>query len=252
MSNINYLTQPEVVSMADKWFDIATVRHFWVQWRFEFFKKFVGLAALNKKQFFEVGCGHGLVINQIEKEFETVVDGGDLNDYALKKIEGNKGTIYCYNIYQKSEAFKNKYDGVILFDVIEHIDDDVDFLITSCFHVKPGGLVMINVPAYQTLFSKYDTAVGHKRRYTKEVLKAKMEAAGIEEIKLSYWGFSLVPLLLIRKLFLLFKDNNIASDGFKSPEGFVNSFFKGLMKLEIALFAHPITGTSLMAYGKKK
>lgn len=252
MTKIQYLTKPEEVSMADQWFDIATVEHFWVKWRYEFFKRFLGEENLKDKNFFEIGCGHGLVINQIEKEFNTVVNGCDLNDYALKKINGNQGDIYCYNIYQKNSEFENHHDGIILFDVIEHIDDDVDFLKTSIYHLKDDGLIMINVPAFNSFFSKYDTEVGHKRRYTRQMLQERLEAVGITDIKTSYWGISLVPVLLARKMFLALKGNNIANDGFKPPSNAINSMFKGMMSLELGLFKQPFVGTSVMAIGRKK
>ncbi len=251
MSNIRYYTAPEEVSMGDQWFELATLDHFWIIWRFDFFKKFAKSALINDQRFFEVGCGHGIAINQFESNYTVTVDGCDLNEYALKKIQNNKGNIYCYNIYQKMAEFKEKYDGVILFDVIEHIDDDIDFLKTSCFHVKKGGLVMIDVPAYQSMYSKYDAVIGHKRRYTKKLLKERMEAAGITDVKLSYWGISLVPLLFIRKFVLLFKNDNIASDGFKSPQGFIKKVLFFVMRLELSLFSKPVIGTSLIAYGRK-
>lgn len=252
LSNIKYLTAPEAVSMEDEWFEIANLDHFWVQWRYAFFESFVGEAELEGKRFFEVGCGHGLMINQIEEEYNSIVDGCDLNEYALKKINNYKGNLFCYNIYQQDETFKNQYDGLILFDVVEHIDDDVDFLKTALFHLKPGGMVAVNVPAYQSLYSRYDTVLGHKRRYTKKMLRERFEAVGLTDIRVAYWGFSMLPALIARKILLSVKGTDVAQYGFKPPSEGINSLFKKMMKAELKLMKSPFAGTSVMAVGRKK
>lgn len=251
MSNIKYLTVPEAVSMEDEWFEIANLEHFWVQWRYAFFKSFLDETELEGKKIFEVGCGHGLMINQIEAAHNSIVDGCDLNEYALKKISNNKGELFCYNIYQKNEAFKNHYDGLILFDVVEHIDDDVDFLRTAMFHLKSEGWVAVNVPAYQAFYSRYDTVLGHKRRYTKKMLRERMEAIGLTDIRVAYWGFSMLPALIVRKLLLAVKGTDVAKYGFKPPSESINSLFKSMMKAELKLMKKPLAGASVMAFGRK-
>jgi len=252
MPNIKYLTQPEAVSMEDEWFEIANPEHFWVQWRYEFFKSFVGETELKGKHFFEVGCGHGLIINQIEVEFDSIVDGCDLNEYALNKIQNNKGELFCYNIFQQEKNFKNHYDGLILFDVVEHIADDLEFLRSSLFHVKSGGLVTVNVPAYQAFYSRYDTVLGHQRRYTKKMLHDLFQEAGLTDIRVAYWGFSMLPALVARKILLTLRPRtDVAQNGFKPPSESINSLFKRMMKAELKLMKKPFMGTSVMALGRK-
>ena len=238
--------------MEDEWFEIANPEHFWVQWRYEFFKSFVGETELAGKHFFEVGCGHGLIINQIEAEFESIVDGCDLNEYALNKIQNNKGELFCYNIFQQEKNFENRYDGLILFDVVEHITDDLEFLHTSLFHVKSGGLVTVNVPAYQAFYSRYDTVLGHQRRYTKKMLHDLFHEAGLTDIRVAYWGFSMLPALVARKILLTLRSRtDVAQNGFKPPSEGINSLFKRMMKAELKLFKKPFSGTSVMAVARK-
>lgn len=251
MSRIKYLSSSEAVSMEDRWFDIATLDHFWVKWRYEFFKLFVKKQKIDNQNLFEIGCGHGLVINQIESEYNAVVHGCDLNAFALGKIKNNKGNLFCYNIFQKEPRFKGYFDGIILFDVIEHIENDVEFIENALFHLKEGGSIMINVPAINGLFSSYDEVLGHKRRYSKSLLYKKLEILKLKEIDVSYWGFSLVPVLALRKLILFFKRNDIANDGFKAPNKVINAMFSVLMKIELKLTKSPIIGASVMAIGTK-
>ena len=72
-----------------------------------------------------------------------------------------------YNIHDRAPDLAARYDAIILFDVIEHIESPAEFLASALYHLKPGGRVFINVPALQSLYSKFDVAVGHYRRYSK-------------------------------------------------------------------------------------
>jgi 2-polyprenyl-3-methyl-5-hydroxy-6-metoxy-1,4-benzoquinol methylase len=62
------------------------------------------------------------------------------------------------------------YDLILYIDVVEHIEDDAADLERACRHLKPGGALAIIVPAFQGLYSPFDRAVGHYRRYSKKRL----------------------------------------------------------------------------------
>jgi 2-polyprenyl-3-methyl-5-hydroxy-6-metoxy-1,4-benzoquinol methylase len=61
---------------------------------------------------------------------------------------------------------KNRYDSVFLLNVLEHIENDDESVKNLGFLLKKGGVLLVLVPAYNWLFSKMDTALGHHRRYT--------------------------------------------------------------------------------------
>jgi len=252
MSNLIYLSDVEEVSMADEWFKIANEEHFWMKWRFSVIQKMKKHLPEPNEPILEIGCGNGIVINQMEKQMGYKVDGCDLNKYALDLANETKGDLMVYNIFDKDSNMTKKYSMVILLDVIEHIDDHVDFLKAACAHLKPGGKVLVNVPAHNTLFSKYDTVAGHKRRYTKSMLKEAFEGAGIEPLDLRYWGLLLTPVAVVRKGYLAMKKDNIIETGFKPPSEGINKMFGALNSVENALpFKFPF-GSSLMGIGKIK
>ncbi len=106
----------------------------------------------------------------------------------------------CTNdISEKRPEFRELYDVIILFDVVEHIEPTRPFLQAALFHLKPGGVVLVNVPALQGLFSVYDTVAGHYRRYTLDTLAAEFASFDVSVVDRVYWGFSMVPLLWLRK-----------------------------------------------------
>ena len=177
--DINYLSKPEGVSMGDAWFSVASPKHFWIRRRFQVLQKLAGDFRWRTSRLGEIGCGSGLVQRQIEDHFGTTLDGFDLNEYALKESVCQTSQRYCYNIHARNEAFKAIYDGMILFDVIEHLDDHKGFLESALFHVKPGGRVFVidfkriegessdwtmkHVRAGQEVFEEEILACGYKK-----------------------------------------------------------------------------------------
>ncbi|WP_456460893.1 methyltransferase domain-containing protein [Reichenbachiella sp.] len=250
--NIQYLSQPDQVSMADDWFDLANEDHFWMKWRFRYLKKFRDLLPKEPNRMLEIGCGGGTVMKQFENDLNTVIDGCDLNEFALKKVKDISGKLSVYNIFDEHEQMVNNYEAILLLDVIEHIDDDKGFMEAALKHLKKDGLVIINVPALNSLFSKYDVAAGHVRRYNKKSLSKLLDALDLEIIDINYWGLFLLPIAYLRKLVLAFKSKNVIEVGFEPPNAFINWAFKQMMKLETFLIPKNFTGTSLMAFARKR
>jgi hypothetical protein len=67
---ITYLSPPAEVSMADRWFDVAAIDHFWIRRRFEVLQRLAGGLIASAREIAEIGCGHGLLQLQIEKAYD--------------------------------------------------------------------------------------------------------------------------------------------------------------------------------------
>jgi 2-polyprenyl-3-methyl-5-hydroxy-6-metoxy-1,4-benzoquinol methylase len=249
---IELISDPEKVDMADDWYDFAEPNHFWIRGRYNALEKLLpGAIDYSTCRFLEIGCGNGLIIDQFERFLNTTVDGCDLNLLALNKITNLKGDLYCLNIFDKPEKLLNKYDGILLMDVIEHIDDDSAFLKTATKYLKKGGLVIINVPSINFFYSRYDIAAGHKRRYSKKMMKNLFDKNDIELVRISYWGLTLVPIVLLRKLLLRIVNNNdTIKNGFKPPNETFNKVLDKILRWETKLVKSPFIGTSLIAIGR--
>src|ERR1700722_1020996 len=247
LRNILYLSPPARVSMADQWFDISTTNHFWVRRRFEVFKTLAGDLIRSSREIAEIGCGHGLVQRQIEEAYDRQVTGFDLNEFALQRNESQRSGVCCYDISQRAPEFGQRFDLILLFDVLEHIDDEDSFLQAAMFHLAPGGHLVINVPAGQWLYSLYDQAAGHKRRYSIGTLRDAAERNRYSVAKWSYWGFPLIPLAVLRKAWLAMRQDkgDTISTGFDSR----NDSMNWLLGCASRLGPTPqnIVGASLMA-----
>ncbi len=77
------------------------------------------------------------------------------------------------------------FDAIVYLDVLEHIADDVGELDRSTMHLRPGGVLIILVPAHSWLYTEFDRAIGHVRRYTKATLR-RIVPPGLKEEVLVY------------------------------------------------------------------
>ncbi len=79
----------------------------------------------------------------------------------------------------------SEYDTLLYIDVLEHIEDDAAEMARAAEHVKPGGHVVVLSPAHQWLYTPFDKAIGHFRRYTKRSLRAAAPP-GLEQVRMGY------------------------------------------------------------------
>ena len=251
MTKVEFLSEPSSVSMADEWFELATKGHFWMKWRQGVLLRQLTSASLKPTNALEIGCGHGVAREMLEHDLDIRVDGCDLNLKALEMANPGKGQLFVYDIFDRNPAMLGAYDLVLLMDVIEHIDSDLAFLQAALSHLKPGGIVAINVPAHMSLYGKYDEVAGHKRRYSAANIESLFRAAKVKTIRIVEWGFLLLPLLFVRKLMLrrVSKEDAIRT-GFEPSGPFVASVCENLRRLETSLpFSLPL-GSSLLALGQ--
>jgi len=179
------------------------------------------------------------------------VDACDLNLEALKTSPPGKGELFVYDITERNNELQERYDFIFLMDVIEHIDDHIAFLNAAKFHLKKGGYAVINVPAITSLYSKYDVAAGHKRRYSKIKLSETVLASGFSSIEIIPWGLTLVPLLFLRKLRLVWtRPDKVIEIGFRPPNILADSFLQRLKVMETTLLNSAPFGTSLLAIAR--
>jgi SAM-dependent methyltransferase len=251
MGQIETLSKPQEVSMADEWFQFATADHFWMQWRHRLVVRTLKRAGGPLRRALEIGCGHGVAREMLERDLGIAVDGCDLNRTALEMAKPGEGNLFLYNILDQEPSLLGRYDAVFLLDVIEHISDDAAFLIAALRHLRPGGLVAVNVPASMLFFSDYDRAAGHLRRYTKGSMAKLLEHCGVEAEAIQPWGLSMVPLLLARKALLRrAKTAGAIRAGFVPPNGISRRLLHGMKNIETALpFPMPF-GTSILARGR--
>jgi SAM-dependent methyltransferase len=88
-----------------------------------------------------------------------------------------------------------RFDVVCAFEVLEHIEDDVAAVKEWSSLLRPGGHLLLSVPAFQRLFSVGDEMMGHFRRYDPDVMKDVLTRGGLADVSLRVYGFPLCYLL---------------------------------------------------------
>lgn len=145
----------------------------------------------------DVGCGTGAILASFSKDYECY--GTDTSPLAIEFCrKRNLKEVYQCTLENFPHA-DLKFDLILMLDVIEHIGDDRGILRQASRLLKPGGHILITVPAYQFLWSKHDDVNFHKRRYVKSGLRQVFEETGMKIQLLSYYNTILFPLALISR-----------------------------------------------------
>ena len=154
----------------------------------------------------EVGCSSGFFIADLLKALPSaLVMGADVVTQPLNRLAHKfpNTPLFKFDLLQcplPSESI----DALVMLNVLEHIENDHMALVKSFELLKPGGIIVIEVPAGPFLYDDYDAQLQHFRRYSSLELEKKLEAAGFEIKKMSHLGFFLFPpfalIKLIRKM----------------------------------------------------
>jgi SAM-dependent methyltransferase len=239
------------VSMAESWYEFATPDHFWMKWRTVLLRRMMEQSGVDHGRGLDIGCGQGVLFRELEERHAVTIDGCDLSLAALELAYPGRGTVYQYNVFDYHADLVGSYDFALLIDVIEHVDDDAAFLRAAAQHVKPGGAVLVNVPALSMLYGPYDRAAGHLRRYSAPSLTEAIEKAGLVADTIAYWGFSMIPLLILRNLVLKrTPEEDIIRRGFQPINPLANTVLGWMSKLELAAGIRWPIGSSLTAIAR--
>lgn len=147
----------------------------------------------------DAGCGSGgnlSLLTSFGKVYAFEMDKGSV---ARAKTRG-VGQIESGSLPDAIPFDGMTFDLITLFDVLEHIKDDNAALAALAARLKPGGALLINVPAFPCLFSRHDELNHHYRRYNMNELAVKVNAAGFDIRVMNYWNFWLFPAVAAARL----------------------------------------------------
>jgi len=204
---------------------------------------------VHDNEILDIGCGTGENIRLL-KDYGHVV-GMDSSREAIEicRENGLNDVFHSSNINEI--GLHNKcFDIITAFDVLEHLDDDVEFLKEIKQYLMPGGRLILSVPAYRFLWSEHDEVLHHRRRYMASELHEKVTRAGYTTIKRSYVICFSFPLIMGYRLFrgIFPRKYGKERSSYVILPSFLNRFFIFLLKIESWLLRGmdlPI-GTSVM------
>lgn len=150
--------------------------------------------------FFDIGGGNGFVSKAIQSiGFEPILIEPSLQGARNAGKRGIKNII-C-STFNDIEFKPNSVPFIGLFDVLEHIENDIQFLSKISDVIKDDGYLVLTVPAHKYLWSNEDVLAGHFRRYSLKSLGKKLEEEGFKIKYSSYiFPFFSIPIFLFRTL----------------------------------------------------
>lgn len=163
------------------------------------------------------------------------VVGFDLMPDAVATVRlRGLATVETLDLEQQWPVEPNSAAAVLLLDVIEHVDRPELVLQHAAGTLRPGGGVIVTVPAGPWLMGPWDVALGHRRRYTRRLLVEHAAAAGLRVAWASHWNaFSLPPALVVRLLQRL--RGGVHNTEFPRVARPINAALKGCAAIERAV-----------------
>jgi len=146
---------------------------------------------------------------------------------------------------------EGRFDAVGSMDVLYHLDDDGAALRESLRVLRPGGVLIVNVPAYPWLWSYHDEAVEGRRRYTRAGILALLAGAGFERARAFHWNGLPLPLVIIRRKLMPPPPSGSDVRLYGPP---IEAAFAAMMAAERALMRLGFTlpfGSSILAVARK-
>ena len=199
----------------------------------------------------DIGCGTGKNLEEFCKFGKAF--GIDTSIDAIRFCREKRGLKNVTLASAQKTGFSyDSFDVVCILDVLEHTDDkktlkEIHRILTH------GGLLLITVPAFNFLWSRWDEVLHHRRRYTKDSLEKILSFTNFEVVKISYmYSFLVVPLIVIRFIKSFLFKNHYPSD-FKISNKILNKVMISVSALESNLIFNGSIpfGTSLVCVAKK-
>ncbi len=158
----------------------AEQRHYWHRARREILLEVFRQRVPPGSRVLEVGCGCGHVAGSLARQGYRVW-GADLSAHALEWA-GRQGLERLVRASILQLPFEEEFDAVCAFDVLEHIPDHRQALAGLARAVRPGGQVLITVPAHPRLWGSWDRMQRHVRRYRDTDLTDMLREQGLEPV----------------------------------------------------------------------
>ncbi len=206
-------------------------RHWWYRARREILAALIAREVKPPRdaRILEIGCGTGHNLPMLAR-FGSV-DAIELDPAARAVAELRLGRpISGARLPELAGIAEHSYDLVALLDVLEHVEDDRAALASIMRRLRPGGALLLTVPAFQWMWSAHDVVNHHQRRYSKSTLRRALNDAGLQPAFLGYFNSVLFPVAAAARLAARLTGKQDSDDAL--PPAPINRLFETLFGLE--------------------
>jgi ubiquinone/menaquinone biosynthesis C-methylase UbiE len=200
----------------------------------------------------DAGCGSGGMLARIREKFpRATLIGFDVSEHALSLTSDRMLGAQLVRGSADQLPFEDQaFDVVLSLDVIYHRDvNDREALREMHRALRVGGLLIVNVPAFNFLRGSHDVAVQTARRYTRTQLARLLNETGFAIERLTYWNMILLPAVAVMR----WASRGQTHSDLAPPSRLTNGTLGAIAQFELALgrrFSLPF-GTSLFAIARK-
>jgi SAM-dependent methyltransferase len=198
----------------------------------------------------DIGCGTGVVSRELSAWCDVV--SLDMSSLALGYCKQRGLGRLVQGDGQRLPLKTDSFDAVIGLDIYEHIEEDELSFRETLRVLKPGGIVVLSVPAFKSLWGPHDIALMHHRRYRRVELADKLRRAGFGLLRVGYSVFFLFPAVVIVRMFEK-RRKGPAKANLVPVSPLVNAGLIGLQRLEAALISQVSLpwGSTVVAVARK-
>ena len=233
-------------------------RNFWFRARNDLIVWAMKTYVPDCQRFLEIGCGTGFVLSGIRSAYPNAdLVGSEIFSAGLGFAAGRVASAEFYQMDARSIPFRDQFDAIGAFDVLEHIHDDASVIAEVSRALRPNGRFVLSVPQHPALWSPQDDHAYHVRRYTSTGLRDKLRTAGFEVIRITSFVSLLLPLMLASRARMRLRTSNEAFDamGELKMSPVANAVLGSIMRVERLLIRHGVSwpaGGSLLVVARKR
>ncbi len=169
--------------------------HWWYRARRDILADLIArrIAPPDSARILEIGCGTGHNLAMLGRfgQVDAIEVDGAARDMASRRLGR---AVMNAPLPALTGIEDGAYDLIAILDVLEHVEADEAALVGMATKLKPGGRILITVPAHPWMWSAHDVVNHHKRRYTKATLRDVIARAELRIEALSYFNSLLFPL----------------------------------------------------------
>ncbi len=210
----------------------------------------------------DAGCGTGETLRWLAERYApTYLGGFDASEDALARARRKVPAAELYRSdIRDPEIRADRLDLLISLDVlgVSGLERSMAGLGRLVEYLDPGGLLVVNLPAYAWLYSEHDAAVDNRERFDRVTVRALFQTLGLEPLRLSYRLFPLFPLVALSRLAGKLRLRRRGADAARSdlhalPGPTVNRLLFRVLAVENRLIARGVRmpwGSSVFGVGR--
>ena len=175
---------------------------FWVRSRNRLFGWLVRreVARLGTARLLDVGCGTGDFARELLDTPKLTQTGSEIYLSGLRHARAQLPEVEFVQYDVTEGRLDREFDIVTAFDVLEHVEKDVEGMRNIRAMLSEDGVLVLSVPQHAFLWSTLDELVHHKRRYSRRIMLERLRAAGFRPVRVTSHVFVLFPLMVVSRL----------------------------------------------------